>query len=244
LFLSWSLIDHWAVEGVGYIGLNLWIGYIVVVEQFTLVPKLIVDRSLSCGRCRLHVYLIVKLFGMLIKYPMIGFQFILARYWICHLMIVVLGYSWHELQQVWSNDTTLLIMVRILNHTQTYTVWYSLLILIGPALIETSMIMSYLFINLFCYSYSYWVDIDCAIIDYATNDWGSYFYWDNNSCVLFINGFCYLYSCQAEVWTMLEELNYFAKFLLMHLLFLNMNCLYFWTCLLFTSILTSMNRYT
>ena len=61
----------------------------------------------------------------------------------------------------------------------------------------------------------------------------------SNSYVLFMNGFCYSYSCQAEVWTMLEELKCFVN-----LLFLNMNCDYFWKCLLFTSILSTMNLYT
>jgi hypothetical protein len=56
---------------------------------------------------------------------------------------------------------------------------------------------------------------------------------------------CNSYFCQAEVWTMLEELKWYAQLILRHLFFLlNMNCVYFWKCLLFTSILKSANWYT
>jgi hypothetical protein len=41
-----------------------------------------------------------------------------------------------------------------------------------------------LFMNELCYSYSYWAEIFCAIIDYATIDCGSYYYWDSNSYLL------------------------------------------------------------
>ena len=67
----------------------------------TLIPKLIVDRSLSCGRCRLHMYTWwYNCLEYRLKYPMIGVKFILVGCWICHLMILVHGNSWHELQHL------------------------------------------------------------------------------------------------------------------------------------------------
>ena len=94
----------------------------------TLLPKLIVDRSLSCGRCRLHIY---TWWYSCLECWLYTQWFVFNLFWrgvefATLLMIIVLGYFWQKLQQVLSNDTILMIMVGILKHTQTYTYWYSL----------------------------------------------------------------------------------------------------------------------
>ena len=123
---------------------------------------------------------------------------------------------------IWSNDTILTMMLKMLNHTQTYSYWYSLQFWLGQYWLHYYWLSQYRL-------HYYWLR------HYRL---GQYWNRDINSYVFFMNGFFNLYSCQDEVWTMLEELKCFAKLLLNHSLFLNMNCEYFWKCLMFTSIFT------
>jgi hypothetical protein len=146
-----------------------------------------------------------------------------------------------------------MMMLRMLNHTHTYNYWYRLhyywlshywlrYYWFSHYLLRQYLLWQLLFLITFIVLLILSQPITCGY----DND--SSFLYDNyilllemgsNSYVLFMNGFCYSYSCQAEVWTMLEELKCFVN-----LLFLNMNCDYFWKCLLFTSILSTMNLYT
>ncbi len=149
-------------------------------------------------------------------------------------MIVVLGYSWHESQR----NETLYLLVQLVwaSNDCTHIDWAS---------IDWDINYYVLFI----------CELILLFIFLLSRDWSRYYwlchYWlrqllllRHQFLCLIYEWICSSYSCQAEVWTMFEELKWCAKLLLRHLFFLNMNCMYFWKCLLFTSILTSMNWYT
>ena len=116
---------------------------------------------------------------------------------------------------IWSNDTILMMMLRMLNYTHTYNYWY---ILHYYWLIHY-WLRYYWFSHYLLRQYLLWqlhffiTFIVLLILSQPITcgyDNDSSFLYDNyilllemgsNSYVLFMNGFCYSYSCQAEVWT-------------------------------------------